>query len=690
MNIPKYKPSGIIKVLPEKEQNQSNVSLFANKRPPHYSPFSLEFKKITSSQLFDYGQNISFDIPIVGNFLYRTFLEIEIPDLIYSDTDFISNPEYLQYKQTRLTTIENETAQWTSQYTNIKLYCNIQIDVYIEVNKLLQLNNISLDFLKNRILNTFNSRQSDIYQYKLFIDTSIINSINILNYVLELTTFNIPLITIELEEKYNNINNYLNYYYSNLIYSTNEYNELKSTKILCKWNDYLGHYYFNYFELNINGFTIDNYSNDYLHIKNTHNTKSEQIDNYNKLIGNSPDIYSATSGSPKYIYTPLLFSYSNIETSTNALPLVGMINSSIKINTRVNDIKNIIYLQDWEEKYNSTLIIDIKRKDHSINENTNTVAKFTIDNINLPTSSIELILPQHIYRYHCTRINLVVLKSKYPTLGTEAQDILDNYGILDPEFNELVITLDNWIFMLNNIQSDGILSIATQQTLLGYHLYLDYNLVLNRIPKPKINLLVEYGYIDNYEKQIAATKELQYVVETHHEIILDINSASYHDSLNEINGLVKDIYVFTRQVVYTSGISPHGKAQYTRFYSEPNPIESIELKISNEYNLFEYYNVNKDTFNNVVSYNNLQGPVPNGVWYKTFSLKPNEFQPAGCINMNNIKGHNIAIILNNFATEYYENTKINPNKFGIEFKLIYTKYNLYRTRDGQGDLVYYA
>ena len=31
------------------------------------SPFSLEFKRIVSSQVFDYGTNFSIEIPIVGN-----------------------------------------------------------------------------------------------------------------------------------------------------------------------------------------------------------------------------------------------------------------------------------------------------------------------------------------------------------------------------------------------------------------------------------------------------------------------------------------------------------------------------------------------------------------------------------------------------------------------------------------------
>ena len=101
----------------------------------------------------------------------------------------------------------------------------------------------------------------------------------------------------------------------------------------------MGHYYFNYFELVVNGITIDNYSNDYLHISQTQNILAENLDNYNSMIGNTESIYY-NKGSPNIIYTPLIFSFN--KDPSQSLPLVGMMNSSIKINSMVGDLKNLV------------------------------------------------------------------------------------------------------------------------------------------------------------------------------------------------------------------------------------------------------------------------------------------------------------------------------------------------------------
>jgi hypothetical protein len=197
---------------------------------------------------------------------------------------------------------------------------------------------------------------------------------------------------------------------------------------------------------------------------------------------------------------------------------------------------------------------------------------------------------------------------------------------------------------------------------------------------------MEYGFIDNYEKKIMAQNKLQYIIETHHEIILDINDTSYYDSLNDINGLVKDIYIFGRKKLNLVGISNYGKSLYSDF--EDNIISSIQLNISNEYNLYDYYTIGNDTFNNVAIYN-LNSPTPNGVWYKTFSLNPYMIQPSGFINMNPIRGQNIAVIMDDILNNAYYNSKNNPYHLGTEFKIIYTKYNIMNVSEGNIDLVFY-
>lgn len=650
-----------------------------------YSPFSLEFKRIPLTTIVDYSQAFSINIPIIGNILYRGFFEIQLPVLNFTDTNIpqlANSAKYMEYRKQKLLNITNEINYWTTQSTNMNLYCNIMINGYVEAKKILILNNVTLTFLQSRMLTIYNSQQDNLYKYKLLIDSNIISSIDILSYILGLTTLNPTIVINTIDSMYNNIINYLNYYFMNSTYFQKKYNIVNTGKILTKWIDHIGHYYFNYFELEIDGFTIDNYSNDYLHIKQTSSIHVNNLDNYNKMIGNTDAIY-INKGSPNYIYTPLLFSFSNVDESINALPLVGMSNSNIKINSSINNINNLIYLQDWEEMYNEILSIEITRRNHNIDNLTNTFSP-----IQLPYSTIDVLIPEYIYMYNCKYINKTVLDTKYPNI--DSINILKYYGSFSDTYNETILTLDDWIYLMNNIKTETYLQENTKITLAGYHYFIDYNYVLNIIPKPTVSLLMEYGYIDNLEKKQMATANLEYLVETHHEIILNVDSNIFDDDLNNINGLVKDIYLLTRQLVLKNGISPYGKNNYTNFISSTKTIDSVILNISSEYDLLEYYNININSYNNIPPYYYLTAPIPSGIFYRTFSLDPKTIQPSGSVNMNTITGQNIQINVNDNNTLYYNNTKTNPNNLGTEIKIIYSTYNILKINNGMCNLLFYS
>ena len=651
-------------------------SHFINKlKRQNYTPFGMEFKKISSTFLYNYGMNFSLEIPIVGNILYRSFFEVELPILNFTDS-LITDETYVNYKSSNLSNITTEITKWTDYYTNMKGFSNIMIEVYVEVKKILKLQNITLSFVQSRVLNIINKYATDLYKYRLLIDPNILNSIDIAAYIIGLTQLVISTVDSTVDTMYNNNINYLNYYYGNINYYTKQYATVNEGKILCKWIDNLGHYYFNFFELVVNGNTVDNYSNDFLHIYQTHSTYIHYKDNYNKMIGNTDNIY-INKGSPNYIYTPLIFSYNNINESSQTLPLVGMMNSTIKINSRVNDLKNLVYLQDWEAMYEELKIVVLRRDQHTI-DNNNCVAI-----ADLPYLKIELKLPENIYYYYCSTVNANVLSAKYP--GIDTTTILENYGTLQ-EDSTYILTLDDFIYLMNVIKTETYLSQNDKIAIAGYHYFIDYNYVLNLIPKPKVSLLAEYGFIDNYEKKIMATNNLEYIVETHHEIVLDINDTSIYDSLNDIDGLIKDVYVFGRKKVNLDGISAYGKSEYSNF--DNTYIDNIQLNVSNEFNFYEYYNNSIDSYKNRANYDYLNYPVPYGIFYRTFSLFPYNVQPSGFINMNHIIGQNIAVTVNDNYTDYY-NSKNNPYNLGIEFKILYTKYNILNVKNGNIELMFY-
>jgi hypothetical protein len=145
----------------------------------------------------------------------------------------------------------------------------------------------------------------------------------------------------------------------------------------------------------------------------------------------------------------------------------------------------------------------------------------------LPYETIELKLPEYIYNYYCYTVDKRVLDAKFP--GIDSATILKEYGSLITDKNGdelLVLTLDDFIYCMNVIKTEKKINENSKIAIAGYHYFIDYNYVLNLIPKPKISFLIEYGFIDNYEKQIMAQHNLEYIIETHHEIVLDINDKS--------------------------------------------------------------------------------------------------------------------------------------------------------------------
>ena len=160
--------------------NKEETGIFINKiKNKHYTPYGMEFKKISATFLNNYGMNFSLEIPVVGNVLYRSFFEIELPVLNFSDS-IITDLTYIQYKANNLSNISNQITTWTDTYTTMKNFSNIMFEIYVEVKKILKLQNITLSFLQSRVLNIINKYSDDLYTYRLLIDPNILNSVILL------------------------------------------------------------------------------------------------------------------------------------------------------------------------------------------------------------------------------------------------------------------------------------------------------------------------------------------------------------------------------------------------------------------------------------------------------------------------------------------------------------------------------
>ena len=252
-----------------------------------YTNFSLELIEFSPDYPPNYNSQVIFNIN-KGDAIHRCYLEVEIDKMVFED-DLITNEKYISRKEIIKNNNLIQQKQWYDMYQNLKNYVDIEIVLYRNLKKLLELDNININSLKDEV-SRFNYRnKNNKDQYKNKVEESVFDKIDVsgyINSINKLVTNNISLdtntyinkleISNRLDQLYNNMVEYLNYYNINYIKYTDELN--KKNQINFNFVDYLGHNYFSNFFLEIGGVEIQKYSNDVLHINQLHKIKQDKIE----------------------------------------------------------------------------------------------------------------------------------------------------------------------------------------------------------------------------------------------------------------------------------------------------------------------------------------------------------------------------------------------------------------------------
>ena len=682
---------GIIQLSFADEQNlylNGNPKLnFFKKKYKKHTNFSNEIKEIKYSNSLEFNKKIEFNVKLQGDLLNDCYVEVDLPSLDLDDT-IITNSNYTSYKSNKLSTINTKITSYKSNYDNLYNFCNIELIYYQDLLLSLESDNVTISNLQSKVTTLNITYSTDRNTYKVLIDSDLLNKINIADYILALTESEaISDVKTNLDNKKKIMEDYLNYYFSNYQYFQKKYDDFNAGKIYYSWSEYIGHYYFSNFEIELGGNKIDNYTSDFLHIYQSHNlNKSEKL-NYNKMIGHEEDIYNFKNETrtSKKIYIPLIFWFNrNYE---NSLPLICSTKTEAKLNLYTNDLENIIYFKDWESDYNKLLIVDVELSAHSTNSNN---APIQISDLNI--EKVELIKPEYIYRYHCTNINKKLLDLQFDSI--ESDKILENYGTLDSDGN-YVLTLNNYIYLMKNIRDDVILTTDTKVKFAGYHYYVDYNYLINKVPKPIVKLYGNYIYLDELEKKKFLGNKLEYLVELFHQEDFDINDKTINTIDLDISRLIKNIYWFNNLNLIKEGIDKYNK-KYNNDYTKTNIYNNNILEeaniIFNNFNFLKQFK-NKNYYDKVLPYLYLNNSIPKKVNFFNFSLYPEKIQPSGSFNLIDINNKKVILKLNEeFLVEYYDDLfpqSLNPYSKKINFSLLMTSFNILSFDKGEGYLVFY-
>ena len=648
---------------------------FFKKLYRRHTNFSTEIKEIYSDQEADWGDKVSFTIS-EGDLIHRCFIQIELPKLSFNDI-LITNTNYLAYKQNLIQRITNDNVKWKNLYNNLKNYISIELLLYQKLQILFLSDNVTLNIIKETVVRFNNTNKTQKNLYSNLIDINIFNKINMSGYLLsinklltyDLITTNSNYISLdsikaELEKEYNSMYEYLKYYHSNWKIIEKRLLIAKSGKINFAWNEYLAHYYFSNYELEIGGQMIEQYSADQLHIYQMHHIDENQIDNYLKMIGQYYDLIDFNSNDKpnKIIICPLLFWF--CKKAGAALPIVAMQNTSVQVNLTINELKNLIYFRDWENEYNKVCELN----------------SFTdISGLNYSSKTYDLEIKQ--YKYILKNINSIALSIIYPNLNsTEINFLLLTFGTNN------ILLLNNWIVFKNNLYKYS----AIANKIGGYDSFIDYNLLINQIPKPNFKLLCEYGYIDDVERNKFASSKLEYVIETFQENIFDVNNMLLFDGEISIDRPNKYLKWIIQPKIFLNGLSEYGKTfpflyDFSTYFT--NKIYDNQILTINQLDIINHL-INPSYYSLVTGYKGLNRMLPDGITFYSFCLFPEDSQPSGTANLTMIKDKKFRYEMNaNFLNEYFL-SNLNPNQLGLQFKVMSTAYNFFVVHQGIGRLVF--
>ena len=666
-----------------------------------YTNFALELREIPSEQPSEFNSITSF-ILNNGDALHRCYLEIELPNYVFSDK-FITSSEYKTKKSTDIANINQRISLWQDYYNNLKGYVDVEIKLYRNLYNYLQTENISINTLKDEVskFNILNKTEKDFYKNKveqsvfLLIDISgYINSITklITNNATYNTTYYISRndILIQINLMYASMIEYLNFYNNKVSFYSKQLTEKsKDTQINFNFAEHLGHNFFDYFNVEMGGIEIEKYSNDILHINQMHAIKQESMDNYLEMIGHTPDLLTFDNNikGNKKLIVPLIFWFN--KDAGSSLPLVSMQYTSVIINAKITDIKNIICFQNFGNMFDQIVKVSVET---STNFTRNKKLIYTDYSIDTKSKMIN---------YDCLYINDELLQIQFQDLTlTERNILLTNNGTLYSLAGlpaQYVINRNQWISFMVGITKPIYATLAPKVG--SYYPYINYNQYYSLINNPIIKLIGEFVYLDDVERGKFADSKLEYLIETFDENLFNITNPNFFDCEISFNKPCKELLWYFQPEFYKDKLLENGQNYRLLFDLSVFFVNSIMTKQNLTFNQMDVLlNGSNNDFNfytNLLSYKYLNNILPEGIYYKSFSLYPEETQPSGTANLNKIKGKQYKVEFNKlfideykaFLNQMYLNTPL-VNKNSLYLKFIAKSYNLFIVSNGQARLMF--
>ena len=399
-----------------------------------------------------------------------------------------------------------------------------------------------------------------------------------------------------------------------------------------KWVNKIGLIMINFIEIEIGGSIIDRHYSDWLNIWHELIINNGVRDSYDKMIGNISELYEYSTVKNTYkLYIPLIFWFCN---STDlALPLISLSHSDIKIHVEFNDIDLCYNLSPsyYIKVTNNFCILKKGEIIYQYYKNTKILGEYIyFDNIN----------------------NLVY------------------YNPIKDKFI-IPITLSDTSLKIYGSDTNFILYIYPNSVVVKDIDYFKFN-------KPSIvnsYLLINYIYLDNYERQ--------QFIKTKHDYIIQVVQTIPEETINSVNHIYKIPLYNPIKLLVWKCILISNKILNKHFEYTSYPFIDIDINLINK-NLLVINSINRIELNSNEYYTNIQNYQYNfsnkqkGIYMYSFSLYPKDIVPSGSMNFSKIDDAYLKLSMNSIVN--YQNP-ILIQAYGIQ-------YNLLRISNGIAGLVF--
>jgi hypothetical protein len=353
------------------------------------------------------------------------------------------------------------------------------------------------------------------------------------------------------------------------------------------WVKYIGYNLINKIEIEIGGQLIDRQYGDYLAISNELTNTNNGI---NKLIGNLKELYTFTKSKDSYrLYIPLNFWFCNHPGLT--IPLVALQYSSVKIHVEFNNLKDCLRIGPINGIITTNYLTTLKYGE---------IIKQTINSFVNVGQYLGYDIKNRMLLYIPIKGNFII-----PDSSNQDNEI---YNIIGEESNGIMIPLTG--YFIQNI-----------------------DISYPNISLSNTYLLVNYYYLDNFERIKFAKANHEYLIEqVQLEGDKNIITNSYKSKLG-FSHPCKELIFRCQMKYFIDGPIKERNIYINPYSNNPGLIKKVKLLLNGQ----ERFPQKEDKyFEWLQKYNSHSNKGFDGVYVYSFSLKPEEYQPSGSVNFSKI------------------------------------------------------